>query len=481
VGGTRIANLGGMTPTIRIGQAALACFLVASGSAAQAARRTRAFHEPEADIRQLTAGPGAVYAIRGGEVQTFDERGAVIARCRRFAAPPPPIRHALAGAPDAAETLHASGFPEDDSTLAAEELLEDEGPPPRRRELAQIGPTGPLSPQALAADEGGVWIATSDGLFRGGSGGCRRVALAGHDLVAVATDGTTVAAASRELLFRGEVGPIGMVAFGPPMALTDAPRALAVDRQSGVLIAGDGGLLRLGAGGEVARLLDRPTEALAACGSAVLALTDDAVVLWDGLRAARVAPRPPVKVVACGADPQPGWIAGGVGVWTSTDATVWTEHPAALGLDIQGVACLAGTLWVAGEDGLAPLQPRPWANGRPDGLPRPGPEPLPVRRHSPRAPGPWRLPIVTAAILVEQTPVRRTVTGMLLFTLPWDRAPGHAGDASDVAAQALRQDAVLARAEVALAQAAADTPEPTAADEAAARLAAVREEREASP
>jgi hypothetical protein len=417
-------------------------------------------------IGGLVAGPGAMYAIRDGDVLTFDERGAVIARCARFAAPPSRRRAAAIGAPDPAETLRLAGLPDDDSTLEAEELLEDEGPTPRPRAAGAIAP---VVPRALAADRDGVWIATSDGLYREGPGGCRRAALAGRDLVAVATDGTAVAAASRDALFRGEADPVGQLAMGPATPLPAAPRALAVDLLGSVLIAGDAGLLHPGSDGTLVRVVEPPAEALAACGQAVLALTRDGVVLWDGQRAVRVGPRPPVKAVACAAG---GWVAAGLGVWGSPDGADWAPDPDGLGLDLTAVVSVGGTLWVAGEDGLTPLRPQPLPDGL-AGFPADSGGPWKPRLGTP--PG-WRLPIVTASLLIDRTPLRRAVTGMLLLTFPLGRRPVLTA-AGEVAAQALRRDAALAGEEVALWWSASGVE----GGEAAARLAAVRDEREAPP
>jgi hypothetical protein len=461
----RLAKRDGMTRISRMAHGALACLLVAPSGQAAASQK-------------LVAGNSTMYAIRGGDVLMLDDRGALLARCGRFSAPTRSDRGAdrrtPIGLPDPSETLRAAGLPDDDSTLAAEEALEDEAPTrPRRRA------TGTFStpvPRALAADGDGVWIATSDGLYRGGPAGCRRSELEGRDLVAVATDGTTVAAASRGWLFLGRRDSPGSITFEPPLALPDRPRALAVDDQGGVLVAGDEGLLRVGADRETTRLLDRPADALAACGPAVLVLADDGVVLWDGRHATRVAARPPVKDVSC-AGSQPGWVAAGVGVWSSPDAVAWTEHDEGLGLDVTAVVDLAGVLWVDAGDELAPLRPQ----SRLAGAAWAGLDSWPARRVGRTAPPAWRLPLVTASLLVEQTPLRRTVTGMLLFTFPWGRSPGHSADASDVAAQGLRRDAELARAELALSQAAGTAPETLDADELAARLSAVRDEREAPP
>ncbi|HXJ20278.1 MAG TPA: hypothetical protein VMT03_08595 [Polyangia bacterium] len=418
----------------RIAHGVLACLLLASGGG------------PAVATQKLAAGRDAMYAIRGGDVLMLDERGALLARCARFSASPKLDRHPPIGMPDPSETLRLAGLPDDDSTLAAEEALEDEAPSRPRRQAGDAAPA-PL-PRALAPDDDGVWIATSEGLYRGGTAGCRRIALPGRDLVAVATDGTAVVTATRGWLFRGRLEAPESLTFGPPIALAGMPRALAVDRQGGVLIAGDGGLLRVGAEGETALLLDRPTEALAACGPTVLVLSDDGVVLWDGRSVTRVAARPPVKDVSCSGSPQ-GWVAGGVGVWSSMDAVAWTEHPEGLGLDVSAVAVLAGVPWVVAGGELAPLQPQP-------GLPSAAwadPEAFPARRDRTRAPPAWRLPLVTASLLVDLTPLRRTVTGMVLFTFPWGRAPGHGADASEVAWQELQRDAALSRAQVALSQA----------------------------
>jgi len=107
----------------------------------------------------------------------------------------------------------------------------------------------------------------------------------------------------------------------------------------------------------------------------------------------------------------------------------------------------------------------------------PGP---PLRRSRLGASPRWPLPLVTTSLLIDRTGLRQAVTAMLLLSFPLGRSPVTAA-AGDVAAQQLRRDAALAREEVALGWFAAAASGQLEGDEAAARLAAVREEREAPP
>ncbi len=86
---------------------------------------------------------------------------------------------------DAADVLHDAALPDDDSTLEAEDALDDEAwllAPSR----AGGRPPCPSGRGPWPPPTGGAWAATSDGLYRVTPEGCRRAALAGRDLLALA-------------------------------------------------------------------------------------------------------------------------------------------------------------------------------------------------------------------------------------------------------------------------------------------------------
>src|SRR5580698_302113 len=255
--------------------------LIAAGAtlAATAPKRAAAHEAVQATasgpLAAIAAGPGRLFALSGLEVLTFDDDGQPLGRCAGFAAPPQSERRAPIGAPDADEVLSAAGL-EDDDSAAAEEALEDEGLGPKRRPRPR--PDSGILPRALAPDagaDGAVWIATSSGIFRGDERGCRPAGLDGRDLLFVAAAGSTVVAATEDLLFRWAGDPDApdtgdaAATFTVAAGLAERPRPLA-----------------LGGDGAATRILDRPVDALAICGGEALALAD------DGVTAGRPAPSP---------------------------------------------------------------------------------------------------------------------------------------------------------------------------------------------
>jgi hypothetical protein len=434
-------------------------------------------------IERIAAGSDRLFALGGGEVMTFDARGRLLSRCERFAAAPRaehPEHGPPPGAPDADEVLRAAGLPDDDSTPAAEEALEDEGLGHRR---ARISSEAGIVPRALAAGADGVWIATSSGVFRGDDSGCRSVGLDGRDLLLVAAARGDVVMATEDLLFRRARGDADGVADGDDTftvvaGLAERPRALALDAAGAALVADDDGVLVVGGDGSVERILDRPTDALAVCDGQAVALANDGVYRWSpGGEPLRTGDRPPVRGIACGPGPEVEWIATGLGIWTSTDAGTWSEQPAAVGRRVASATTLGERCWLAIDDQLSSLD---LDASRPDGTialrPSPlaagaGPAPISNRRLvAPTLPWPW----VTALFGAEQrTPARRGWEVMLLLTFPLGRRGSRHGDVAARAAARVRRDEALAREETDLAL------DPAGDAETDARLEALQQEREA--
>jgi hypothetical protein len=433
---------------------------------------------PSGQIVELTAGDRRLFALRDADVLTFDAGGTPIGRCASFGGAVERARGRRPGAPEPDEILRDAALPDDDSTLAAEEALEDEDAGEASRRARPIAAPRPVVPRALAAAGGVAWAATSDGLYRVDPDGCRRAGLAGRALLAVAARATAVVAASADALFVAALAdggaPEALPAFRPLAPLSTGPRALALDGRGAVLVADGRGIARVGPDGSLSRLLDSPADALATCGALVAALAGDAVYLWDGARLRRAGQRPPGRRLGCGDGPARRWIAVGAGLWASADARAWSAQPGALGATVTAAAALAGRLWIASEDGLLPLEPSP------DG-PRPGPPSgffgASSTRSRAAAPASWLWPEVITSILVDRTPLRRTVTAFVLLRFAFGRSPPPAGDRAAVAGLALRRDAALARAQ--LLAAAAQSPDPVASDELAARQRLLADAREA--
>jgi hypothetical protein len=475
--------------------------ILAQSPAAWSAARPVADAVPGRRIDRLVAGSTRLFAVRGGQVVTFDEGGQPIGRCGGFAAAPQREPQPRIGAPDAEEVLRAAGLPDDDSTPEAEDALADErmGPP---RPAPRTSPTG-VVPRALAAVPAAdaIWIATSSGIFRGDESGCEAAGLAGRDLVAVAASDRVVIAASDDLLFRREAAQDddegrdegrdkrpdddgrdddeddGGATFLVAAGLTTRPRALAVEADGEAIVADDDGISIVGPENSSTRILDRATDALAVCGGVAAALSSDGVYTWSpGVPPARVGDRPPAHALACGRTAAERWIATGLGVWTSADGSSWIERVETLGRSVAGSAVVGDRLWLAADDGLvaldlsAPpdLEGTPAAGGAVGASTGGGWAALPTRRWlAPAIPWPW----VTAALGAERTPVRQVWTVMVLLTFPLGRLITRI-DPTSLADELVRRDQALVVEETDLRAAPHD-------DEVDARLAALRQEREA--
>jgi len=464
---------------------AILSLLAPKGAAAIRAPQVMTAHP----LDQVVAGADRLFALGGAEVQTFDGDGQTLGRCAGFAPPPQKERRAPLGGPDAEETLRAAGLPDDDSTPEAEEALEDEGLGPKRRTRPQ--PDGGILPHALAASEGSdfVWIATSSGVFRGNENGCLPAGLDGRDLLLVAAAGGAVVAATEDLLF--ERAPQSdsdadsgndAATFTVVAGLSQRPRALAIGADGAAIVADDDGVLVMGGRGTTERtteltterILDRPTDAVAVCGGAALALADDGVYRWTpGTLPVRTSDRPPAREIACGPQGEAAWIATGLGVWTSPDGANWTERSETLGRRVAAAATLGVRTWLAIDSGLTLLdRPSP----RPAIVPAETAAPIPTRRLV--APTlPW--PEVTALFGLARTPDRRSWQVMMLLTFPLGRAAGRHIDPTVVAGESVRRDQALAHEQVDLATDARNDDDDLDEGEREARLDSLRQEREA--
>jgi hypothetical protein len=458
-------------------------------------------------IDRLVAGATRLFAMRGQEVVTFDDAGQPVQRCGNLAAPPEREARASIGAPDAEEVLRAAGLPDDDSTPEAEDALEDEGLGPRRRtrQSPELGVEARAVAATHAADA--VWIATSSGVFRDDGSGCAPAGLAGRDLFLVASSGDVVVSASEDLLFRRELSAEGpqepyeepgqqeppetaegaSSTFTVVAGLTTRPRALAVGAAGEAIVADDDGVLVVDAGGVPARILDRPSNAVAVCDGMTAVLASDGVYSWrPGVPPTRVGDRPPARALACGRGAAERWIATGLGTWTSADGARWVERRETLGRSIAGAAVLGNRLWLAAEDGLIAVDAigvtdepstEPAAematSESGDSPADPGLPALRTRRWvAPTVPWPW----LTAMVGAEETPLRRVHTFMVLLTFPLGRAGGRRADPTALAAELVERDRALGQEQADLRAAARGDDE---GDEIDARLAAVRQEREA--
>jgi hypothetical protein len=460
-----------------------------SGAAARGPAGEPADPLPSRRIDRLVAGDGRLFALRGGEIVTFDWAGQQLGRCSAFAAPPAHGNRAELGAPDAEEVLQAAGLPDDDSTQDAEDALDDEGLGTKRQ--ARPLPSPGIEPRALSAAPGAAfaWVATSSGVFRGNENGCAPAGLSGRDLVAVAADDGIVLAASEDLLFRREAGggaqdddpsddEDGGATFTVAAGLTSRPRALAVGPAGEAIVADDDGVSIIGRDDTATRILDRPTDAIAVCDGVTAVLSTDGVYAWrPGTAVARLGDRPPARALACGPIPDQRWIATGLGVWTSADGATWVERSELMGRSVAAAAFTGEQIWLAVDNALHALDPNgdpreAWSAGasRPIGdLSGGGWATLSTRRlRAPLIPWPW----VTAMLTSDRTPDRHAWSAMVLLTFPLGRAGSRPVDPSALASELVRRDVALAAEEIDLLAAPPD-------DEVDARLAAIRREREA--
>jgi hypothetical protein len=435
---------------------------------------------------RIVGGATRLFALTGGEVRTFDGDGKTLGRCARFAPAPPKQRPAGLGGLDADEVLRAAGLPDDDSTPEAEEALEDEGLGPKRRTHQQPESDGGILPRALAgtATSDEVWIATSSGVFRGDENGCLPAGLAGRDLLLVAAAGSSLVAATDNLLFmRAPTDADDDATFTVVAGLSARPRALALGADGAAIIADDDGVQVIGADGMTVRILDRPTDAVTVCGGVALLLSDDGVYRWTaGTPPMRTSDRPPVRGIACGPGGEARWIGSGLGVWISPDGTTWIERTETLGRRVAGTATVGERVWLAIDNGLVAFDPTSERDGRtrfsahPSTLPpeATGDGFAPIRtRHLVPSTLPW--PEVTALFGVARRTDRRSWQLMMLLTFPLGRAAGRHVDPTALAAESARRDQSLAREQVDV----ADSDQELDDGDRQARLDSIRQEREA--
>jgi hypothetical protein len=442
-----------------------------------------------ARITEVVAGRSRLFAIEDNAVVVLDDGGRPLGRCARFTAPalgssvgsmgsalaPASVRSddldgpggAGIGAPDPEDILRAVGLPADDlDSSQAEAVLDNAGLEPIRRRRSSV-PDPAVEVRALAADPArdDVWIATSAGLYRGEPGGCAARALAGRDLHLVAAGGNLVAAASDALLWRFDASTGSLAGV---TGLSSTPHALALSRDGQTLIADEDGLLAVDPDGTATRLIDTPVDAVVSCADRNAALGQDGVYIWRaGEHPTRAADRPPARRLACGPTPSARWLAAGIGVWLAEDGTAWSDLPVWRGLSIATAAAVGGQLWVVCDGVLLAVEGPPPAGAL--GLRVPPPPRLPAERNL-LALLPW--PRVAVVFAGQRTETRSGWSAVLLLTFPLGGRPR----GRSVSAERARRDAALATEEASLAHLAVGHDED---DERAARLRALRQEREA--
>jgi hypothetical protein len=332
--------------------------------------------------RVVAAGTG-VAVLRGGEVVLVDGDGRFVARCG--GAPPPAVARPIDGtALDAEEVLRLADLSEDDVSPEAEELLDDEGIGERARRRVEPSAVEPPRALSLAGTADAVWIGSSDGLLRvdARTGACARAALGGRALGVVAATGRTLVAAADTLVWRSDDGG---ASFRVATVLTSTARAAAVASEGDLAFVADAeGVVELTGGHATRRVLERPADALVACGAEVLTLAGDAVyrLARDG-EVEALGARPPTRALACAATGEPLLVAAGVGLWASHDGRAWEEDARGVGASFTDVALTPAGPWVATDEGLrGPAAPEPEVvaldtDGAPPHAPRAGPHPLP--------------------------------------------------------------------------------------------------------
>ena len=389
-------------------------------------------------ITHLVAGRAALHALRGNTVVTFDGAGRERWRCAGFEAPPERAAPTSAAIVDADAALALAGLPDDElDTPEAEDALDDEGIVIARK-VARAVATATVV-RALAAADDDVWIATSAGLYQGRDGACRRVGLAGRDVLAVSAAGAdTILVATADLVWRGTAGGAPRVVAG----LTQRPRAIAVVDGERGYVADDEGVLDIGPYGIRGRILDQATTAIVVCGGVVIALARDGSYRWiPGEPPARTGDPLPARALACGANTTARFVAIGDGVYTSHDGVSWIERVEGRGRIVTGAAAAGGRLWLALDGRLVTMDadPRravPSRHRAVVGFP-----PLETDRLlAPTAP--W--PQVSLVFAAQRTPLRFGWSVVALFAFPLERAALSGGDRRRLAAEWVERDAALA-------------------------------------
>jgi hypothetical protein len=441
-----------------------------AGAAFALALATRASAAGD-DVTGLVAGASKLFARRGNAVVTFDGAGREIARCARFAAPPPrPIPRA-GGPIDAQEVLRLAGLPDDDFQSAdAEDVLAREGLVglvPRRKRPTPA--EGPILVRALAASAASddVWIATTGGLYRGRDGACTPAALPGREVVAVAVAGSAIAVATPDLLWRStDGGGTFRVAAG----LTARPRALAIVDTARTLVANDDGVIEVGPHGTVRAVLERGSDALAVCGGMAMAFVGGDTWTWSGGAPERAGDRPFARTLGCGNGQAARFVAAGDRLFLSSDGATWRER--LLPGPSAGAAAVGDRLWLAAGSRVVALDRAPTPDPPPAAAaPRaPALSPLPTRRLV-EPMFPW--PQLTIVFSAQRAPLRDGWSLVALVVFRLGRGAGARADALGLATELARRDAALAAQEIELVTATDDDPTRTA------RLRALRQEREA--
>jgi hypothetical protein len=354
--GTRVADRADMLG-VRNGLAlALGAFVVVSAAEARAELRTVLAGRATAVV---AAGDG-VAVVREGEVALLDANGRLVATCRGESAWTA-RRHRVDGTALAAEeVLDEAGFPDEDESIEAADVLDDEGIEPPSRHRPVEATSGAPRALAIAGAADGVWIGTSDGLWRldAHDRSCAPVGLGGQELTLVAAAGATVVAISDTTVWRSRDAGVSFEVAAVLDARAHA-LALAADGET-TLVADEEGVVALGDARRFRRVLEERVDALATCGAGVVALAESGVVRIDADpdddASRALGPRPPARALAC-APAEAALFAVGVGLWSSADGARWREDDLTLGRSFSAVARAAGRTWLAGDDALFVLAP----------------------------------------------------------------------------------------------------------------------------
>jgi hypothetical protein len=342
-------------PIARNGLAFALGALVAASAAREARAELRTVLAGRATA-VVAAGDG-VAVVREGEVALLDGDGRLVAACRGESAWTARRHRADGTALSAEEVLDETGFLDEDESIEAEDVLDDEGiePPSRRRPVEAT--SGAPRAIALAAVADGVWIGTADGLWRldARTRACAPVGLGGQELTLVAAAGSTVVAISDTTVWRSRDAGVSFEVAAVLVARAHA-LALAADGET-ALVADEEGVVAIGGARRFWRVLEERVDALATCGASVVALAESGVVRIDADGAPlALGPRPPARALAC-ARAEPTLFAAGVGVWSSADGARWRQDDLTLGRSFSAVARAAGQTWLAGDDALFVLAP----------------------------------------------------------------------------------------------------------------------------
>jgi hypothetical protein len=373
----------------------------------------------------------------------------------RSRAPNVPVRRHQADVDDVISFYDLADADRDGPEL--EELLDEEGvdEPARRREKATPD-AEPLSPRALVAGDGQIWMATTAGVWRVDASGPghrfepRGLTDRNVSLIAAGAnaDGRAlVAAVSENSVWMSEDDGQTWQLAG---VATARPRALAVGPGGQQLLIGaENGLWAMSRRRPPERLSPEPIDDVVVCDGQAVALTGGALTIFppsfEG--ETKTATNVAARAIRCWARGRGPWIGLGAAGLASRDGGRTWRVVGDGALEITAAQVAGGEVWLGTPTGLfASVRGR---TGKELGqLPTsPEPDPLDVdeaqllrRPVADRSPWVSYLPRISVLTSVDVGDGQQTIRALMVMTIPLQRVQqGRRSPAGVLAAEILRR------------------------------------------